>query len=155
MEYGTVMYSTLRDQLVRLGVPQRTGQFVRLFRSAVRSGRIDAAFLPDRFTPAEVFPDRAVGLDGRAIRDLIVKVTPAYEAWFETTRAALRRSGRRAHVTAEQIASGEVDFGALVERTRAQLNAAEARRQRAAVNRRAAAARARRAGQGRGRPKTS
>ncbi|EYB66954.1 hypothetical protein DEIPH_ctg060orf0034 [Deinococcus phoenicis] len=121
-------YKKLSEQLQELGNPQRSDAFVRQFREAVREGKIDATYLPERFTLPKEFKRRgAEGSYQRDSREMLFEVTPDFEQWFEQTNNDLaatptRRSGTP-KPTAENIEAGVVDFKALAEETRRKMQA--------------------------------
>lgn len=118
-------YSTLSDQVKQLKNPQRSDAFSRQFRDAVREGKIEAADLPERFTlPKEYRRRGAEGTYTRDVKNMVVNVTPAYEKWFAGVDEALNTRMRRTaapKASLEAVASGEMDFAAMVEETRRKL----------------------------------
>lgn len=113
--------SKLSEQVARLRNPQKSDAFVRQFRGAVRDGIFDATDAPGRFELPKRFSRR--GSDEtytRSSREMIVAVTPEFEAWFTAVDAELSLQGRRNRPvpTTEAYESGELDFGAAVEETR-------------------------------------
>lgn len=120
-------YKKLSEQMHELGNPQRSDAFVKMFREAVREGKFDATYLPERFTMPKQFSRR--GEEGnyqRDTKDMLFEVTPAFEKWFEQTNSELAAPSRRSgspKPTAENIESGLVDFKALAEETRRKMQA--------------------------------
>ncbi|MBB5235964.1 MULTISPECIES: hypothetical protein [Deinococcus] len=120
-------YKKLSEQMQELSNPQRSDAFVRQFRDAVREGKIDAMYLPERFTMPKEFRRRgAEGSYQRDARDMLFEVTPDAEQWFEQTNTDLAAPSRRSGTpkpTAENIEAGLVDFRALAEETRRKMQA--------------------------------
>ena len=119
-------YVTLSDQIKKLHNPQRSNAFVKQLRVSVREGDIDAANLPGRFELPKQFAKR--GSDTtytRAVRDMIIDATPAFEAWFENINRELSpaRTGGKVRVSAESIEAGLVDFKSLAAETRKKMSA--------------------------------
>jgi len=121
-----VPYITLSDQAKKLHNPQRSDAFVKQLRDAVREGDIMAADLPARFELPKQYTRRgSKETYTRMIRDMVIDVTPAFEAWFETVNRELTpsRTGGRIKVSAEAIEAGLVDFKALAAQTRERMGA--------------------------------
>ncbi|EYB68962.1 hypothetical protein DEIPH_ctg012orf0021 [Deinococcus phoenicis] len=119
-------YRKLSEQIHELGNPQRSDAFVKMFREAVREGKFDATYLPERFTMPKAFSRRgAEGTYQRDAKEMLFEVTPAFEKWFEQTNAELATSRRTGtpKPTAENIEAGLVDFKALAEETRKKMQA--------------------------------
>lgn len=120
-------YRRLSDLVSDLEDPQQSDTFVKLFRAAVRDGRIVATDLPERFTMPKNFNRRgAEGTHQRDTREMLYEVTPKAEKWVEETRAALaqaRTRTRKVKLTSEAVQSGEVDFKALAAETRRKMQA--------------------------------
>lgn len=121
-------YKKLSEQLQELDNPQRSDAFVKAFREAVREGKIEATYLPERFTLPKQFSRRgAEGTYQRDSREMLFEVTPAFEKWFDQTNAELtataRSRGGQPKATAENIEAGLVDFKALAEETRKKMQA--------------------------------
>ena len=100
--------------------------FVKLFQEAVRSGKIDGAYLPERFTMPKQFTRRgSTDTYQRDTREMIFDHTPDFDAWFEETNrdlAAARRGGN-IKPSMEAVESGLVDFQTMVEETRRKMQA--------------------------------
>lgn len=114
-------YSKLSEQVDRLTNPQKSDAFVKQFRAAVRDGIFDAADAPGRFELPKRFSRR--GSDetyARSSREMILALTPEFEAWFTAVDAELTQQGRRNRPvpTTEAYESGELDFDAAVGETR-------------------------------------
>ncbi|WP_371827343.1 hypothetical protein [Deinococcus sp. QL22] len=105
--------------------PQRSDRFVKHLKTAVREGEIDAVYLPERFPLPKEFQRRgAEGKSQRSAREMLIEVTPAFERWLvETSVTLARRRNVRTVVSAQSIEAGEVDFRALAEATRRQMQA--------------------------------
>lgn len=120
-------YKKLSDLLVDLDQPQKSDTFVKLFRAAVRDGKIEAMDLGERFTMPKVFNRRGQqGTYQRPARDMLFEVTSDSEKWFEETKAALQKTGsrqRKVKPSVETIESGEFDFKAAAEETRRKMQA--------------------------------
>jgi len=119
-------YITLSDQVRKLHNPQRSDAFVKQLRTAVREGDVTAADLPARFELLKQYSRR--GSDEsytRTVKDMIIEVTPAFEAWFEGVNRELSpaRTGGRIKVSAEAIEAGLVDFKTLAAETRKKMGA--------------------------------
>lgn len=119
-------YRRLSEQVDRLTNPQKSDAFVKQFRNAVRDGIFDATDAPGRFELPKRYSRR--GGDQtytRNSREMILAVTPEFEAWFAAVDAELARQGRRNHPvpTAEAFESGELDFTAAVGETRRKMQA--------------------------------
>lgn len=115
-------YRKLSELVNDLENPQQSDTFVKLFKAAVRDGRIVATDLPERFTMPRNFTRRGVeGTYQRDAREMLYEVAPKVEKWVEETRAALaqaRTRTRKVKLTSEAAESGEVDFKALAAETR-------------------------------------
>ncbi|MFB9990878.1 hypothetical protein ACFFLM_02620 [Deinococcus oregonensis] len=118
-------YQKLSEVIAILDNPQRSDRFVKHLKTAVREGEIDAVYLPERFSlPKDVQRRSAEGKSQRSVREMLIEVTPAFERWLvETSVALARRRNVRTVVNAQSIEAGEVDFQALVEETRRQMQA--------------------------------
>ena len=119
-------YITLSDQIKKLHNPQRSDAFVKQLRVSVREGDIDAAHLQGRFELPKQFAKRGGNTTyTRAVRDMIIDATPAFEAWFENINRELSpaRSGGEVKVSAESIEAGLVDFKSLAAETRKKMSA--------------------------------
>ncbi|AKH17033.1 MULTISPECIES: hypothetical protein [Deinococcus] len=119
-------YKKLSEQVMELSNPQRSDTFVKLFQEAVRSGKIDGAYLPERFTMPKQFTRRgSTDTYQRDTREMIFDHTPDFDAWFEETNrdlAAARRGGN-IKPSMEAVESGLVDFQTMVEETRRKMQA--------------------------------
>lgn len=119
-------YMKLSEQVQKLSNAQRSDTFVKLFQEAVRSGKIDGAYLPERFTMPKQFARRgSEETYQKDTREMIFDHTPAFDAWFEETNrelAAARRGGT-VKPSLEAVESGLVDFKDLVAQTRQKMQA--------------------------------
>ncbi|GGS00903.1 hypothetical protein [Deinococcus sedimenti] len=119
-------YKKLSEQVLELSNPQRSDTFVKMFQEAVRSGKIDGAYLPERFTMPKQFTRRgSTDTYQRDTREMIFDHTPDFDAWFEETNrdlAAARRGGN-IKPSMEAVESGLVDFQTMVEETRRKMQA--------------------------------
>lgn len=119
-------YVRLSEQVHKLSNPQRSDTFIKLFQEAVRSGKIDGAYLPERFTMPKQFTRR--GSDDtyqKDTREMIFDHTPAFDEWFEETNRELAAARRTSTIkpSVEAIESGLVDFKDLVAQTRQKMQA--------------------------------
>lgn len=119
-------YKKLSEQIHDLSNPQRSDAFVKLFREAVRQGKFEAAYMPERFTMPKEFSRRgAEGTYQRDAKEMLFEVTPEFEEWFDQTNrdlAATRRSGT-VKPSLEAVEAGLVDFKAMAEETRRKMQA--------------------------------
>ncbi|CAM3775047.1 HK97 gp10 family phage protein [Deinococcus saxicola] len=110
-------YRKLSELVNDLENPQQSDTFVKLFRAAVRDGRVIATELPERFMlPKEYTRRGAEGTYQRNAREMVYEATPKAEKWAEDTRAALAQARTRTakvQFTSEAAESGAVDFKAL------------------------------------------
>ncbi|MFD2609449.1 hypothetical protein ACFSR9_08375 [Deinococcus taklimakanensis] len=120
-------YKRLSEQVRELTNPQRSDTFVKLFREAVREGKIEGAYLPaERFTMPKTYTRRGSNdTYQRDMREMLFLVTPKFEKWFEETNRelAVSRKGGTLKATAENIEAGLVDFKALAAETRKKMQA--------------------------------
>ena len=120
-------YKKLSEQIHELSNPQRSDAFVKQFREAVREGKFDAMYMPERFTLPKEFNRRgAEGTYQRDTKEMLFEVTPAFEKWFEKTNEELSaptRGAGRPKATVENVEAGLVDFKALAEETRKKMQA--------------------------------
>lgn len=113
-------YKTLDLVLNDLNNTSRSAGFMKMLNTAVREGRVDAAYLPGRVeVPATTRSNSAAP---RTARNMIIKITPAFDAWFTEVNAALTGPARKPAVTLEAFESGELDFAQYVQETRLLLN---------------------------------
>lgn len=119
-------YKRLSEQVHQLTNPQRSDTFVKMFREAVREGKFDATYLPERFTMPKEFTRRGEeGTYQRDAKDMLFEDTPVFEKWFKQADQELKTSRRTGapKPTAENIESGLVNFKALAEETRRKMQA--------------------------------
>ncbi len=119
-------YKKLSEQVMELSNPQRSDTFVKLFQEAVRSGKIDGAYLPERFTMPKQFTRRgSTDTYQRDTREMIFDHTPDFEAWFDETNRELAAARRGGNIkpSMEAVESGLVDFQTMVEETRRKMQA--------------------------------
>ncbi|UBV42390.1 hypothetical protein LAJ19_12275 [Deinococcus taeanensis] len=119
-------YKKLSEQVMELSNAQRSDTFVKLFQEAVRQGKFDGAYLPERFTMPKQYTRR--GSDDtyqRDTREMLFDCTPEFETWFEETNRSLAapRRGGNIKPSMEAVESGLVDFKSLVEETRRKMQA--------------------------------
>ncbi len=119
-------YRKLSEQVVQLSNAQRSDTFIRLFRNAVREGKFEGTYIPERFTLPKSFTRRGGGASyNREAKEMIFEVTPAFDKWFDETNrelAASRRGGR-VKPSVEAIEAGLVDFKAMAAETRKKMQA--------------------------------
>ena len=75
-----MIYKKLSEQVRELSNPQRSDTFVKAFRSAVRDGRIEAAYIQERFTLPKAFTTRGSNSYSKDSRDMVFDATPEFEA---------------------------------------------------------------------------
>ncbi len=131
-------FKKLSDQVQELSNPQRSDTFVKAFRNAVCDGRIEAAYIQERFTLPKSFTTR--GNDGtysKDSRDMIFDATPEFEEWFQDMNKSLAvsRRGGKIKPTVENIEKGLVDFRALAEETRRKMAASYSKGQQLGASR--------------------
>jgi len=119
-------FRKLSDQVQELTNPQRSDAFVKMFRAAVREGRFDAAYIPERFQLPKQYARR--GSEERYTKDskdMVFEITPAFEHWFENVNKDLSngRRGARVKPSLEAFERGELDFRTLAEETRRKMDA--------------------------------
>ncbi|GGO32905.1 hypothetical protein GCM10008949_31240 [Deinococcus humi] len=122
-----MVYRKLSELVISLESPQQSDTFVKLFKAAVRDGRVIATDLPERFTlPKNHVRRGAEGTYQRDTREMVYEVTPKVEQWVQETQAALaqvRTRTRKVKLTSEAVEAGEVDFQALAAETRRKMQA--------------------------------
>lgn len=119
-------YKKLSEQVQQLSNAQRSDTFVKMFRDAVRQGKIKAAYLPERFTLPKQFSRRGkAGHYERDSKEMMFEVTPAFEKWFEQTNRELAaaRKGGTIKPTMEAVQAGLVDFNKMASETRKKMQA--------------------------------
>ena len=119
-------FRKLSDQIKELSNPQRSDAFVKLFRAAVREGRFDAAYIPERFELPKQYSRR--GSEERYAKDskdMVFEQTPEFEHWFENVNRDLSGGRRAARVkpSLDAFEKGDLDFKALAEETRRKMDA--------------------------------
>ena len=73
----------LSEQVALLKNPQRSDQFVRQFRNAVRDGVFDATEIPERFELPKQYAKRGQDASySKSAKEMVFEVNPAFEAWF-------------------------------------------------------------------------
>lgn len=124
-----VPYTTLSEEVKKLSNPQRSDAFVRQVREAIRTGEVQAAQVPGRFTLPKTYRKRGSEETGtRDARELVIELSPEYQAWFTQVNAELEASPARSRSghekpTLETIESGAVEFKTLAEETRRKMQA--------------------------------
>lgn len=114
-------YRKLSEQVNQLTNPQRSDTFVKMFRSAVREGKFDGTYMPERFTLPKSFSRRGGGAAyNRDAKEMLFELTPAFDKWFEQTNRELAasRKGGKIKPSVEAIEAGLVDFKAMAKETR-------------------------------------
>ena len=150
-------YKKLSEQVHELSNPQRSDTFVKLFRSAVREGKIEAAYIQERFSLPKAFTSR--GSDktyNRDSRDMIFDATAAFDTWFQDVNRelAVSRRGGRIKPTVENIEAGLIDFKELAAQTRQKMHASYSKGQQLGASR-GRSSTAKSSGRKPGRPKKS
>lgn len=115
------MYKKLSEQVEELTNPQRSDQFVKRFREAVRRGEFDAMYLQERFTMPKKYNRRgAEGTYQRDTKDMLFEETEAFKEWFKEIDEDLGANRRSVRIKAslEAVVSGEIDFKEMAEKTR-------------------------------------
>lgn len=118
----------LSETVKELGNDQRSDQFVRLFRNAVRDSRFDAAEVEGRFELPKTYNRRGSNETyKRQAKEMIFEVTSAYETWHQEAVQELGSSKRQKRIkpTLEAYANGTLDFKAAAETTREKMKASE------------------------------
>lgn len=123
-----MQYRKLSDQVGDLSNPQRSDAFVKLFRAAVRDGRFDATYIPERFAlPKEYARRGSEGTYSKDSKDMVFEVTPQFEHWFENVNKDLeggrRSAAAKVKPSLEAFESGTLDFKAMAEETRRKMDA--------------------------------
>ncbi len=119
-------YRKLSEQVSHLTNPQRSDTFVKLFRNAVREGKFDGAYMPERFTLPKSFSRRGGGTPyNREAKEMLFELSPAFDRWFEETNRELAasRKGGRIKPSVEAVEAGLVDFKAMAAETREKMQA--------------------------------
>jgi hypothetical protein len=131
-------YRTLSEQIGQLDNPQRSDQFVKLFRSAVADGNFDATDIGERFQLPKVYARR--GKEGsyqKDVRDMVFVPGDEFDAWFDRVNTELSRNKRQPKVKPSLTAytSGQLDFAAAALETRAKMQASRAKGQKLGATR--------------------
>ncbi|CAM3830645.1 hypothetical protein [Deinococcus frigens] len=119
-------YKKLSEQVHELSNPQRSDTFVKMFRDAVRDGKFEAAYMPERFTMPKQFTRRgSEGSYQRDTKEMLFEVTPKFEKWFDETNRELAaaRKGGTIKPSVEAIEAGLVDFKQMAAETRKKMQA--------------------------------
>jgi hypothetical protein len=119
-------YRKLSEQVHELSNPQRSDTFVKMFRDAVRDGKFEAAYMPERFTMPKQFTRRgSEGTYQRDTKEMLFEVTPKFEKWFDETNRELAaaRKGGTIKPSVEAIEAGLVDFKKMAAETRKKMQA--------------------------------
>ncbi|WP_425147354.1 hypothetical protein [Deinococcus sp.] len=119
-------YRKLSEQVMNLTNPQRSDTFVKLFRNAVREGKIEGAYMPERFTLPKSFSKRGGGASyNRQAKEMLFEMNPAFDKWFEETNRELAasRKGGKIKASVEAIEAGLVDFKKMAAETRQKMQA--------------------------------
>ena len=116
----------LSEQVQELSNPQRSDAFVKQFRSAVRKGDFDAAYIAERFTLPKQYARR--GSEERYAKDskdMVFEVTPDFRQWFDNIDKELAANRRNTKVKAslEAFESGSLNFKQAAEETRKKMDA--------------------------------
>ncbi|GGO29249.1 hypothetical protein [Deinococcus humi] len=119
-------YKKLSEQVHELNNPQRSDTFVKMFRDAVRDGKFEAAYLPERFTMPKQFTRRgSEDTYQRDTKEMLFEVTPKFEKWFDEVNRELAaaRKGGTIKPSVEAIEAGLVDFKKMAAETRKKMQA--------------------------------
>ncbi len=121
-------YRKLSELVSELNNPQQSDTFIKLFKAAVREGKVDAMELPERFTMPKVYNRRgAEGSYQRNAREMLYDDNAKAEAWIQATVETLSKAKTpRTHkvkISIENVENGEIDFQAAVEETRRKMQA--------------------------------
>jgi hypothetical protein len=119
-------YRKLSEQVTYLTNPQRSDTFVKLFRNAVREGKFDGAYMPERFTLPKAFSRRGGGASyNREAKEMLFELSPSFDKWFDETNRELAasRKGGKIKPSVEAIEAGLVDFKAMAAETRQKMQA--------------------------------
>ncbi|PNY81746.1 hypothetical protein [Deinococcus koreensis] len=119
-------YRKLSEQVHKLSNAQRSDTFVKMFRDAVRDGKFEAAYMPERFTLPKQFSRRGDSdTYQRDAKEMLFQATPAFEKWFEQTNRELAsaRKGGSIKPSLENIEAGLVDFKTMAAETRKKMQA--------------------------------
>lgn len=120
----------LSEATIEFNNPQRSDQFVRLFRNAVRDEVFDAAEVEGRFALPKQYTRRGSNESySKQAKEMIFEVTPAYQAWFDETVESLTRNKRQKRIkpTLEAYSQGLLDFKTAAAATREKMKASEAK----------------------------
>lgn len=121
-----MVYRKLSEQVHKLSNAQRSDTFVKMFRDAVRDGKFEAAYMPERFTLPKQFSRRGDSdTYQRDAKEMLFQATPAFEKWFEQTNRELAsaRKGGSIKPSLENIEAGLVDFKTMAAETRKKMQA--------------------------------
>ncbi|CAM4145581.1 hypothetical protein [Deinococcus marmoris] len=119
-------YKKLSEQVHELSNPQRSDTFVKMFRDAVRDGKFEAAYMPERFTMPKQFTRRgSEGTYQRDTKEMLFETTPKFDKWFEEVNRELAaaRKGGTIKPSVEAIEAGLVDFKQMAAETRKKMQA--------------------------------
>ncbi len=119
-------YRKLSEQVQQLSNQQRSDTFVKLFRDAVRDGKFEAAYLPERFVLPKQFTRRgSEDTYQREVKEMLFEVTSNFEKWFDQTNRELAaaRKGGAIKPSVEAIEAGLVDFSKMAAETRKKMQA--------------------------------
>ncbi|MFK7601593.1 hypothetical protein ACI3L1_05215 [Deinococcus sp. SM5_A1] len=119
-------YKKLSEQVHELSNPQRSDTFVKMFRDAVRDGKFEAAYMPERFTMPKQFTRRgSEGTYQRDTKEMLFETTPKFDKWFDEVNRELAaaRKGGTIKPSVEAIEAGLVDFKQMAAETRKKMQA--------------------------------
>lgn len=118
----------LSDEVKRLRAPQQSDRFVKMLRNKVLAKELEAIYNGETFVLPKEFTDlsRTESKQRRA-KDMLIRKTPAYEAWFQEVDADLaevRLVGRaQPKITPENFMNGNLSWDEHVEATRREIKA--------------------------------
>jgi hypothetical protein len=119
-------YRKLSEQVVHLTNPQRSDTFVKMFRNAIREGKFDGAYMPERFTLPKSFSRRGGGASyNREVKEMLFEISPDFDKWFDETNRELAasRKGGKIKPSVEAIEAGLVNFKEMAAETRQKMQA--------------------------------
>lgn len=119
-------FRKLSEQVTYLTNPQRSDTFVKLFRNAVREGKFEGAYMPERFTLPKAFSRRGGGASySREAKEMLFELSASFDKWFDETNRELAasRKGGKIKPSVEAIEAGLVDFKAMAAETRQKMQA--------------------------------
>ncbi|MFC5849463.1 hypothetical protein [Deinococcus petrolearius] len=119
----TDRYVKLSDEVKRLDLPQQSETFVRKLRSAIAEEIVEGVYNGEKFVLPKQFTDLTrTETRQKKAKEMLILYSPAYEAWFLETQAALTqirpRSEPRLPITPENFTEGKLDWQSHLDQTR-------------------------------------